>query len=308
MDLQKAISKLETEDFNTNDIRLILIMLREYVNSQSIFKELSHFVAHKKGRDQGEFQSRVEGLYCRLYVSLIMHYGFIHDYAKPPLAEVSKAIHFNAQLVPNDFLEKYKISKTNLIKLVKEYFPDKNIEKKFKMHDSDEFYSMITELMSVISIHHLFSGEEILKDFCEEILTNGFSLDIKKINTNKLLFTILLTLHDTELLSSTLNKKIGNLELKIADFNHKLVVALYANVEEISYSREMIEGFPASRITNSISFSFPIVQTDFLAKDWCSEAFIHHHTKEYDHINAQSKTQLVDTYLNEFGLLDIHSV
>jgi hypothetical protein len=58
------VSNIENGDVSSNEIELLLIWLREYTESTSIFKEVAHFMGHPK-RDSGQVFSSLYKLYCR---------------------------------------------------------------------------------------------------------------------------------------------------------------------------------------------------------------------------------------------------
>lgn len=300
VDLQKVISKLETDNFDSNDIRLILIMLRDYSEYESIFREISHFVAHKN-RDQGYFQSRIEGLHCLFQIQLLCQHGFIIDYAQPPLPEVSKAILFKASFVSKDILKKYRVSKQSLVSDIKKYFPVKDIEKNFKLHKSISFYEMIIEIMNEpIIIDAFYNGDELREALIKEIEKNGFNLDIQKVNLNKLLFNLLFVLHGTELDAKLLNKIVGTLNFGILNQNNKDVLNLMGKIRS-SHKRPRFPHLnrPDITIENNVEFSFSIVQTDLLASDWCTQNYLSAYEENWASIGK------LDTFINEEGLLDI---
>lgn len=301
VDLQRVISKLETNDFDSNDIRLILIMLREYSDHNSIFKEISHFVAHKN-RDQGEFYSRIEGIHCLSQLQLLCKHGFIIDYSKPPLPEVSKAVFFKASFASDHIFRKYRVNKQSVIGTIKKYFPIKDIEKSFKLHESIDFYEMIREIMNEgLLTDHLYTGSELIDALIEEIEKNGFSLDIKKVNSNKVLFNLLLVLHGTELHAKLLKKSVGTINFGILDINNKKNLTLMGLVRA-SHTRPRFPqlDMPDITIEENIEFSFSIVQTELQANDWCSQNYINTFNQNCFLLNE------LETFINDEGKLDIN--
>lgn len=299
VDLQKVISKLETDNFDSNDIRLILIMLREYSDRDSIFREISHFVAHKN-RDQGDFYSRIEGIHCLFQINLLCQHGYIIDYAQPPLPEFSKAILFKANFVSNSILKKYNFDKQSLLNDVAKYFPIK-VKENFTPHESILFYEMITEIISEpINFAPLYKDSELIECLISEIEKNEFKLDIQKVDLSKLLFSILPILHGTELNAILFKKSIGTINFGILNQGHKDMLNLMGYIR-VTHTRPRFPdlGRPDITIQENVEFSFSIVQTDLLASDWCTQNYLSAFEENWASIGK------LDTFINEEGLLDI---
>lgn len=282
--LQETIKKLETNDFDYKDIKSILIDLREYSEHKSHFREISHFVAHKD-RDQGLVHTNVEGYFCSLQILFLVHRRIYLDYSKPPEPFLRLAILFRAEQLQNDFYRQHKIGKDKFIKQVKENLPLKpNAD--FKWPTDKKFYEVVNEVISTIDIKPLFESTLVVDDFIKVLRRNSFIFDEKNINKNKVSLMIIALLNDTDYFSKILNIKLGEISVALETRDSIEYLALYCNFQEF---------VPKAYIT----FSVPILSSDLIAKDWCTESF-------FNFLSNTTKPQInYKVFLNQQDKFDI---
>ena len=63
---QKLVLKLESGDFDENDIDNIFMRLRAYSHGNRIFHEIADFVAHNDKRDKGVSAESLEAFYLSI--------------------------------------------------------------------------------------------------------------------------------------------------------------------------------------------------------------------------------------------------
>lgn len=63
--LTESFKKIESNDFDEDTIRTLLIVSREYLSFEGLVRELAHFIAHPK-RDRGIFHKKVNARYAKL--------------------------------------------------------------------------------------------------------------------------------------------------------------------------------------------------------------------------------------------------
>lgn len=68
--LRICFEQIEGKKFDENTIRTLLILSREYLNNDSLIKELAHFIAHPS-RDKGIFHEKVNSRYTKY--KLVQH-------------------------------------------------------------------------------------------------------------------------------------------------------------------------------------------------------------------------------------------
>jgi hypothetical protein len=63
--INKCLFQIESNTFDEDTIRTLLIVSREYIGSEGLIKELAHFIAHPV-RNQGIFHKKVNSRYAKL--------------------------------------------------------------------------------------------------------------------------------------------------------------------------------------------------------------------------------------------------
>lgn len=63
---QKIVDKIQSNQFDENDIDGLFMRLRLYSKEQYIFKEIADFVAHNDARDRGLANKSLETMYPRM--------------------------------------------------------------------------------------------------------------------------------------------------------------------------------------------------------------------------------------------------
>ncbi|MBD0405475.1 hypothetical protein [Flammeovirga sp. EKP202] len=63
--ISRRLKKIESNSFEEDDIRLFLIEIRDYLSSDSVLKEVAHFIAHP-GRIRGICHSRINSRHAKM--------------------------------------------------------------------------------------------------------------------------------------------------------------------------------------------------------------------------------------------------
>lgn len=296
LDLQKTISKLETNNFDYKDIKSILIDLREYSEHKSVFREVSHFVAHKK-RDQGIIYSNVEGHFCNFYLSCLITFKMCENnpMIRPePIMRV--AMLFRAERQSKDFYKKHNIQKDKFIRQIKENLtvqPEGN----YQWKGTQKFCDIANDIMSSFEFKCLFHSTDLIKGFLHELKRNKFQYDEQKIDKDRLVLIIMVLLHDTEYYSPTLRRKLG--KLFIGTSNPDIAphtITLYVDFELFNDGQYLSE----TKEPLYIDIAALLITTDLLVKDWCTEALMHHFK------NGSPNTNNPNIFLNDEAKLDIN--
>lgn len=285
LDLQKTITKLETNDFDYQDIKSIFIDLREYSEFGSHFQELSHFVAHKV-RDKGSVHANVEGHFCSLKYYYMLIKKIRIDFSKPPEPCLRQALLFSAGRLPNDFFREQKIQKTKFIQQIKDNLPLKP-KKDFQWSNEKKFYDVMYEVLSIIDTRTTFESTSLIDSFIRELKRNKFTFDENKINKNRLVLMIMVLLNETTYISKALNQEVGNIEIGIYNRDSIDYLGLWIN---------LVEFIPETYIT----FNIPFMESNLIAQDCCTETLL-------NYLSATTKTlKEMNIYLNEQDKFDIH--
>lgn len=198
---KQAIERIEKGLFTEDDVELILIRLREYADGKSIFREISHFIAHHK-RDSGLTFVSLYRVYCRMRA-----YGEF-QYHKKPLDLASPIdkwfydfVLFQLDEIENHILKKkYGFSRKQAKRTFKEFFSeDRGIYICIKQ-PSQELLNIVKEASSFIKMKPLFTCEEIIQSFCNTFKSLGLVKDTNGIVAQKhqLILALLVLMHKRE--------------------------------------------------------------------------------------------------------------
>jgi hypothetical protein len=198
---KEAIGRIEKGLFTEDDLELVLIRLREYSDGKSIFREISHFIAHHK-RDSGLTFASLYRVYCRMRA-----YGEF-QYHKKPLDLTSPIdkwfydfVLFQLDEIESHILKKkYGFSRKQAKRTFKGFFSeDKGIYSCIKQ-PSQELLNIVNEASSFIKMKPLFTCEEIIQSFCNTFKSLGLVKDTNGIEAqkNQLILALLVLMHKRE--------------------------------------------------------------------------------------------------------------
>ena len=193
---KEAIDRIEQGSFTEDDIELVLIRLREYSSGKSIFREISHFIAHHR-RDSGLTFISLYRVYCRMRA-----YGEF-QYHKKPLdlkSPIDKwfydfVIFQLEEIESHNLKKKYGISRKQAKRTFKEFFSEENGVYSCIKQPSQELLNIVNEAASFIKMKPLFTCDEIIQSFCDTFKSLGLVTDTKSIEAkaNQLIIALLVT-------------------------------------------------------------------------------------------------------------------
>jgi hypothetical protein len=76
--LQKAVTRIDTGNFDETDLDSVLNGLRQYCGANSVFREVADFLAHRDLRDRGPVRNALRALYLSM--------TYFRDYSSPKIA------------------------------------------------------------------------------------------------------------------------------------------------------------------------------------------------------------------------------
>jgi hypothetical protein len=190
---KKVIQKIEQGFFSEDDIKLLLIDLREYADTKSIFREIAHFIAHHK-RDSGLTFFSLYRVYCRMRAYGEFQYNKKQlDLHKPIEKWFYDFVLFQLDEIESQILKKkYGFSRKHAKKIFKSFFAEETV--------NEELENILNEASSSIKIKPLFSCNEIVSSFSEtfkklELLSDSSSFERQ---SKKLILSLLVLMHKRE--------------------------------------------------------------------------------------------------------------
>jgi len=198
---KKIIQRIEEGQFTENDIELLLIRLREFSGPKSIFREISHFIAHQK-RDSGLTFTSLYKVYCRMRA-----YGEF-QYHKKQLdltAPIDKWFYdfvlFQLDEIESHVLKKkYGFSRKQAKKEFKGFFTENKAIYTCITKPTQNLINIVNEASSFIKMTPLFSCGDIVSSFSDTFKDLGLLQDSCNFEaqSERLILCLLVLMHKRE--------------------------------------------------------------------------------------------------------------
>ena len=286
--LNNSFKKLENNSFDENDIRLLLIEIRELLDNESFLKEVCHFIAHPD-RDKGICHSRINSRHAKMKFSKegmenLKKNGVFENNKDKSWEFFSEKIlsYINTNKIEKKlfeiiikegieeiddemFLKFYKISKTEVKNFVLKFY---KIEKGFyilKTEISEKEYKLLDDLLKFI--RGTITGKSAFnqKDLETELLQG-----IERISNNEKL-TINIEM---------IKESFESIVVCIISILHEANFILFDNSIAKSYltltkvnPTEKGETLYLSLHANADNFSFPIISTKINSEKYINETY-----------------------------------
>ncbi|MDC4547506.1 hypothetical protein OHV46_08720 [Acinetobacter baumannii] len=283
--LEKILEKVESGQFDENDIDNLFIKLRPYYKGFKKFKEIADFVAHNDERDRGLLNQALEHRY--LMMKYFIDYVYDNDaepldMGKPFPAWVIKLLKYQSEFVDKQkFLQDYKQSITSFLKKVDQVFKINEKEKTALYIGgsvSELFLSGLKECLHFISFRPAFNQDDLIKEILGVLKANkiNFNKDKIKYQSDKITICILLLMHNA---TYTYNKK----ELGSSYITYENLIEIANNPsQDIGFGRLIIGGLIKIELKKGVEREIhsPLLFTNLIAEQWCDAALISTEIKE----------------------------
>ena len=310
--LHKTIQKIESGNFDENDIDSIFMKLRAYSTKFSVFREIADFVAHNDQRNRGLVNEALEHMYLSMRFFLDYHYQGENkkqlDITKSFPSWIIKLMKYQVEKIDESILkDKFNVSKIRLISRIDNSFKiDKQkgtaIYKEGKL--SKTTFEAISHCMSFISGTAKFTQKDLVDELVEVLAENHISYDEKLIRDqgNKItICTLLLFQHST---FDFKGYKIGECKIsaeKESILHNTKFVDLDGNpVEHIeSFGNLYVQGTITLNHNNSdTKIAHTIMSTTLSAEEWCDDSLFEIEVSEHGYCYKKLKLDN-DLCLNE---------
>ncbi|MDC5305315.1 hypothetical protein NRA40_10490 [Acinetobacter baumannii] len=268
----KIIKKLESGNFDENDIDNLFMKLRPYCKNHKKFLELSHFVAHNDIRDRGLINTTLEHMYFSFQFATMysLKDGVGLNIMEPFPLWILKLIKYEAyEIDSNKFLEKYKFSRTSFLEKVKKSFKldsKQGLAIYSKKSISPEFFSALEDCLRTVRSKIIFNQNEVIDEIISVLNSNNISFNEKNIrnNSDKIMICILLLLHNAEY--EIESKYLGKTYI---DY-HPRKKGPTALPSEDNYINLSITGSYKIEIEDRVlDITSPMVLTNLSVTEWC---------------------------------------
>ncbi|MFX4814271.1 hypothetical protein ABTB66_03380 [Acinetobacter baumannii] len=269
--IQKNVDIIQRGDFDENHIRSLFISLREYCKGYKKLKEISHFVAHNKERNQGSIIEELEHRYLAL--TYMVHYlppnpplnpfkefpSWIIELIKKQLKKINK----------KEFIDEFKFSQTTFLEKLSEAYII-NQKRKIAIFSNKRFttnfWKAIKRCLSSIHLLPLLTQDDLIKEIIGALKTNKININESLIRkqSNKITVCVLFLLHKTQYKFEglgngetfiTYEQKVANCENNNNEGFGNLYIAGLNKIKDLDGKELEIQSY--------------IFSTNLKAEEWC---------------------------------------
>jgi len=283
---QKLIRKIETGNFDENEIDSLFMKLRAYSSGFPVFREISDFVAHNNLRDRGLANQSLETMYLRM--KYFLEYNSPKktlDLSSPFPIWIKRLMKFQVDKSDEASLRsKFNVTKQRLISRIESAFKN---DKKRKIATykqgklSQETFNAIQYVMSFINGNAAFGQNDMIDELVLVLKNNKIIFDEKLLRSlsNKITICTLLLFHHSEF--NFKGYKLGRCKIssekESVSHNMMFVDADGNEVEhEENFGKLSVQGtITLKNDGKDLSIAHCIMSTELDAEIWCSEVLFH---------------------------------
>lgn len=279
---QKILDKIESNNFDENDVDSLFMRLRAYSHSYKVFREIADFVAHNDLRDRGITNQSLETMYLRM--KFFIEYnseGKTLDLSRPIPSWILTLMQFQVDKCLESVLkQKYNVSAPRLKSRIVNSFKINKKEKTVYYKQgkrSQNTFEAIQYVMSFVSGNPIFTQDQLINELVGVLEYNGFDLTASNIYSlsDRITLCVLLLLHKAEFNIRGHKTASCNIQAEKQSILHD---ACYVDVE--GKPVEHHESFGNLSILGSVTvlkdgrdlnICHQIMSTNLSAESWCSE-------------------------------------
>lgn len=311
---EDVIKRIQSGSFDTLDVDNLFSKLREYAPRDSVFKEIAHYLAHNREREQGLTR---QALY-----SFQLNLQFVTEYTLPkkpldiynlPLWVKELMIFQTYKADEKIFREKYNMSADRIRKRIESRFKDdkKNKVTKYKKPRlSTEDSSIISDLLGVVHSQNAFTTEHVFDDLFNILdkLNLNFDKEALLINKDKITLCIIYIINGTGFLlnngskalcvvSDDFEDKIERRKSGIKNFNIDEKGEAIPSEEDEDYFELgnlcILGQVEVSYEGKSLPMSFPILSTDLDIRKWVHPSLMEVRRGDYQYISVDMSQDMI---------------
>lgn len=283
---QKLIYKIQTGNFDENDIDQLFIKLRAYSSEFFVFREIADFVAHPDKREKGLANQALETMYLR--VKFFLEYNSPNktlDLSAPFPLWIKRLMLFQVDKCDEASLrDKFKVTKQCLKSRINKGFKDdkKNAMAFYEQGKlSQDTVNAIQHVMSFINANASFNQKDLIKELLGVLAKNKLSFDNPCLQSlsNEITVCTLLLFHKAEFFDSK-KHKLGHCEIAPEKDYSYSVLGMGADGNEVEHHETFGKLSIIANVTlinedKDITISHCIMSTDLDTEEWCSESLFH---------------------------------
>ncbi|MDO7439133.1 hypothetical protein Q5X54_02295 [Acinetobacter baumannii] len=282
--VQKIVDKIQSGNFDENDIDNIFMKLRAYSTNFNVFREISDFVAHNDERDRGLVNQALEHMY--LSIRFFLEYQGENkkslDISAPFPSWIIKLIKYQIEKVNESELKtKFNVTKSRLLSRIENSF---KIDKKdalahYKIGKlSISTLEAISYCLEFISGTAKFTQQNLIDELIGVLKKNNLTFDEKliRLQSNKITICTLLLFQDSTF--SFKGYKVGVCRIS-AEKESILYNIKFVDVDgnEVEHKESFGDLYVQGTITldkdgQDLCIAHTIMTTTLSAEEWCDDS------------------------------------
>lgn len=285
--VEKAIQRIQSNSFDEIDVDTLFTKLREYAPTYSAFKEVSHYLAHNRERDQGITRDELSSFWLtiRFYKEYYEKKRHIDIYNLP--IWVKNFILFQAERLDDETLKsELGMSGRRLKDYIKSKFKDYKLEgitKYKKSSVSDKDVKIINYLLMRILVKPAFTMGEVFEELITilENLNLDFDINLLSKQRDRVTLCIMYIIDNTIFILSDGSKAQCNITSEkhpITEENHLC-----------------ISGSMEFTWEESAGVSFVLFSTKLKIEDWLDPVILKEQQKDFEKYKT---VYLMNLYIN----------
>jgi hypothetical protein len=318
---QKLVLKLESGNFDENDVDNIFMRLRAYSHGNRIFREVADFVAHNDERNQGVAAESLEAFY--LSIKYFLEYvspKISLDIGSPFPLYVKKLMKYQIdKCKDSDLKEKFNVTKHRLKSRIDTIFSeDKKNKKAFmkKPKISEDTLKALQHILSFIGSHPAFDQEQVISELLAVFRVNKLNVNKDELlkHSDRIVACVALLLHEATFEYGAHKQGYCKVscEKTSIPYNQKFVDQDGNPVElnESFGNLQVIGCVLLEKDGKDLTVCYPLMTTNLSAEDWCDDDMFVIEPITDDHPNYLHRKivfdqQLCFTAVGKIGVLHV---
>lgn len=279
---QKLVLKLETGNFDENDVDNIFMRLRAYSHGNRIFREVADFVAHNDERNQGIATESIEAFY--LSIKYFLEYAspkISLDIGSPFPLYVKKLMKYQIDKCKDtDLKEKFNVTKQRLKSRIDTIFSEdkkNNVAFMKKPKISEDTLRALQYILGFIGSHPAFDQSRVISELLSVIKSNKLNANEEELlkHSDRIAACVVLLLHEAtfeygahkqgyckvscEKTSIPYNQKFTDQDGNPVEINDS-----FGNLQVLGHVLLEKDG-------KDLTVCYPLMTTNLPAEDWCDD-------------------------------------
>lgn len=274
---QKTLKKIESGNFDENDIDSIFMALRAYSHGNRVFREIADFVAHNDKRVKGLTNESLEAFYLSFkYFTDYSSQDKILDIGAPFPIYIKKLMKYQIDKCEETVLkEKFNVTKQCLKSRIDTIFAeDKKNQTAFvkKPEISENTFNAIKHILGFIGSNPAFDQDQIVSALFQVIKANKLHVDVTEVlkYSDRIAICVMLLLHETKFEYYDKNQGYCKISCKNTTISYTKKEILGECKE--SFGNLFVMGYvEVENSGKNVTICYPLMTTNISAENWCDD-------------------------------------